>query len=226
MKNIKNHILIYFTIILLLFISYNIHSQSKRSRSKRRKPNIYLITIDSLRADFLGCYGNKKMKTPFLDSFAETGTVFTHAFCQHPDSLKSHRTILSGTYPYFFNHIQKDKDIKTPHLAEILKENGYSTHAFISSRKAFNNSFFKKGFDTFNLPSKKNSGERTAEEIFKALSSRIHNSVKKPAFFWIHLNNAPSISNSINTTNISSLKEMAQKYNKDITSLDKQIENI
>src|SRR5512139_1573158 len=62
-------------------------------------PNVILITIDTLRADYLGCYGNARIPTPNLDALAAQGTIFDRAYCQAPMTPPSHASILTGTYP-------------------------------------------------------------------------------------------------------------------------------
>ena len=60
-------------------------------------PNVLLITIDTLRADHLGCYGYKQIKTPNIDALAAEGTRFDRAFAVVPVTLPSHASILTGT---------------------------------------------------------------------------------------------------------------------------------
>jgi len=59
-------------------------------------PDVYLITIDTLRADHVGCYGYKQVETPALDAIAADGVRFTQAFTHSPITNTSHITILTG----------------------------------------------------------------------------------------------------------------------------------
>src|SRR5512143_1908488 len=93
------------------------------------KPNVILITIDTLRADYLGCYGNSRIETPTLDSLASDGTLFERAYCQVPMTPPSHASILTGTYP--LTHGVRDFTSTGlrpgfPTLASLLKKYGYS----------------------------------------------------------------------------------------------------
>jgi arylsulfatase A-like enzyme len=63
------------------------------------RPDILLITLDTVRADRMGFLGSTRGLTPQLDAFARTATVFTRAFSQAPITTVSHATILTGTYP-------------------------------------------------------------------------------------------------------------------------------
>ena len=64
------------------------------------KTSVILITIDTVRADRLGCYGAKDVATPTLDGLARDGVVFERAISQVPLTWPSHAAILTGTYPF------------------------------------------------------------------------------------------------------------------------------
>jgi arylsulfatase A-like enzyme len=63
--------------------------------------NIILITVDTLRADHLECYGYDKVKTPHINRLANDGIFFEHNVVQAPLTLPSHSSILTGTFPLF-----------------------------------------------------------------------------------------------------------------------------
>src|SRR5258707_3576539 len=62
-------------------------------------PNIFLITIDTLRADHVHCYGYEKIQTPALDALAKDGTRFTQAFTPSPITNSSHTSIMTALLP-------------------------------------------------------------------------------------------------------------------------------
>ena len=62
-------------------------------------PSVLLITLDTLRADRLGCYGHPADATPHLDRLAAEGVLFRRAFCHTPLTIPSHVTIMTGQYP-------------------------------------------------------------------------------------------------------------------------------
>src|SRR5256885_16836479 len=62
-------------------------------------PNVVFITIDTLRPDHLGCYGDKQIGTPNIDTLAADGTRFERAYTAVPVTLPSHTVIFTGTYP-------------------------------------------------------------------------------------------------------------------------------
>src|SRR5258708_12667796 len=71
----------------------------------KKAPNVILITLDTVRADHLGGYGNKNIQTPTLDALGHDGLVFERAISQVPLTWPSHAAILTGMYP-FHNGLQ------------------------------------------------------------------------------------------------------------------------
>lgn len=114
--------------------------------------NLVLITLDTTRADRLGCYGSRIVQTPNLDRIAERGTVFDHALAVAPITGPSHVSILSGTFPPF--HQVHDNDITAvpagvPWLPEILGRNGYRTAAMVAAFPLRSAMGFGRGFGYF-----------------------------------------------------------------------------
>jgi len=115
-------------------------------------PSVLLITIDTLRADHVGCYGDARIATPAIDALAAEGARFEHAYAQVPLTLPSHVTILTGTYP-MLNGV---RDFTTaglppslPTLAEILRRHGYHTAAMVSSFALDRMWGLDRGFDLY-----------------------------------------------------------------------------
>ena len=79
---------------------FNIERHSNIARLPAPRPSVILITIDTLRADHVGCYGAQIVKTPTLDALAHDGIVFERAISQVPLTWPSHAVILTGTYPF------------------------------------------------------------------------------------------------------------------------------
>src|SRR5215213_1020518 len=95
-----------------------------------KQPNVLLITIDTLRADRLGCYGYKPAQTPIVDRLAAEGVRFANAVSHVPLTRPSHTSIFTGLYPFqhgIRDNIAPPLSSKIPTLAEILKKRGYST---------------------------------------------------------------------------------------------------
>src|SRR2546427_1423032 len=99
-------------------------------------PNVVFITIDTLRADHLGCYGYKQIRTPNIDRLAAEGIRFERAYTSVPVTLPSHTVIFTGTYPMLsgIHDFSANKlNSAQPTLASVLKEHGYTTAAVIGS---------------------------------------------------------------------------------------------
>src|SRR6476659_4232341 len=98
-------------------------------------PSIIFITVDTARADPLGCLGNRRGLTPNLDAVARQGVVFEKAFSQAPLTPVSHATIFTGTYPQFHTVTDFGHPLPSllPSVPEILQKSGYHTAAFVGS---------------------------------------------------------------------------------------------
>ena len=139
-------------ILLGLLISCKSDSQPEPSKSSAppqagvSAPNVLLITLDAVRADRLGCYGYSKARTPALDSLAAGGVRFAQAFSQSPLTLPAHASIMTGLYPAEHSLLEDGRyrlpeDITT--LAEVFREKGFSTAAFIGG--AFLDAYYGLG---------------------------------------------------------------------------------
>ena len=69
---------------------------AKSDASETPRPNLLLITLDTTRADHLGCYGYAAAKTPVLDALAARGVVFEQAYTPAPMTLPAHTTLMTG----------------------------------------------------------------------------------------------------------------------------------
>ena len=98
------------------------------------KPNILFISIDTLRADHLSCYGHHRLTTPNLDQVAEDGVLFKTAYSTAAWTPPAHASMFTGLYPSQHGVIDEYKlDRGTPTIAEILSQHGYQTSGFINN---------------------------------------------------------------------------------------------
>ncbi len=89
--------------------------------------NVVLITIDTLRADHLACYGNRDIETPHLDALAREGVRFQNAATTVPFTLPAHSSIMTGTYPPYHGvreNVGYFLDEGLPTVAEQLAATG------------------------------------------------------------------------------------------------------
>jgi arylsulfatase A-like enzyme len=97
----------------------------------QQRPNILLITLDTVRADRMGFLGSTRGVTPALDAFAKRSIVFERAYAQAPVTTVSHATILSGTFPPFHSVSNFGSPLpdRVPYLSEVLRSHCYRTGA-------------------------------------------------------------------------------------------------
>jgi arylsulfatase A-like enzyme/Tfp pilus assembly protein PilF len=117
-------------------------------------PPIILISVDTLRADHLSCYGYTHLRTPHIDSLARGGTLFTEISSQAPITLPSHVSLFTSTYP-FANGIRENAQVLPSGavtLATILAAHGYSTAAFIGGYFLDRRYGLDQGFQTYDSP--------------------------------------------------------------------------
>ncbi len=117
-----------------------------------RSRGVILISIDTLRADHLGCYGYSRDTSPFIDSLAERGVLFENAFVQLPGTLPSHMSIFTGLHPaehnvYPPNGVLSDR---IPTLPEIFLANGFRTAGHTEGGYMSGGFGFARGFEDFN----------------------------------------------------------------------------
>ena len=163
--------------------------------------NVLLITLDTTRADHLGCYGYEGVDTPAIDSLGERGVRFDHAFTSMPMTLPAHTTILTGLEPYRHGVRNNGRYRLLPGqttLAEILKEQGYATAAFVSSFVLDRRFGLDQGFDVYDFEvstkgwqgPRSLSNEREANHVTAAaiewLKSHRAESGSDPFFLWVH----------------------------------------
>ncbi len=105
------------------------------SRPRSAKPNVVLITIDTLRADHLQPYGNTKLRTPAISRLAAEGILFENAFTDTPWTLPSLASVMTGVYPSEHRVRTWNDPLASEHetLSEILDKHGYDTAAIVGS---------------------------------------------------------------------------------------------
>lgn len=95
------------------------------------KPNILLIMCDQLRADVLGCYGNRLVKTPNIDRIAKSGICFDRAYSQTPVCMPARHALISGKNAFelgMMENTRRRKEIRNP-MPKLIRDAGYFTCA-------------------------------------------------------------------------------------------------
>ena len=159
---------------------------------------VILISIDTLRADHLSCYGYRRVNTPHIDSLARGGTLFSQIDSQIPLTLPSHASLLTSTYPAG-NKIEENGALVPPGavtLASVLKSHGYRTAAFIGSIALDRRYGLDQGFETYDSPFESTAGienpysarlTRDATLVFRSARRWIETNQNHPFFAFLHL---------------------------------------
>ncbi len=162
-------------------------------------PDVYLVTIDTLRADHVRCYGYEAIQTPVMDGLAKYGIRFAQAFTPSPITNTSHTTILTGLLPSVHGVTDFGKPLDASHatLAELLKKKGYHTAAFIGAVILDSKSLapgLDRGFDFYdNFPehsankSRWGRVERRGMEVVLRAKTWRSAHPRGAHFMWIHL---------------------------------------
>ncbi len=163
-----------------------------------RKPDVFLVTIDTLRADHVHCYGYERVQTPAIDALARDGIRFTQAFTPSPITNTSHTSILTGLLPS--SHGVTDFGVPLsplhPTWAELLHQQGYHTAAFIGAVILDSKTLapgLDRGFDFYdNFPehSKTKSRwgrvERRGMDVAERAEAWLTAHPQGPHFVWVH----------------------------------------
>jgi arylsulfatase A-like enzyme len=169
--------------------------------------NLLLITLDTLRADRLGCYGYPKATSPVMDALASRSLLFENAIAQSAVTPVSHASIMTGLNPYRhqLRSMHGGRDYALPEdrltLAELMAANGRTTAAFISAFTASKHFGLQQGFafwdEEFSSAVGRNvltqrgfvntgRAQRRADETTDRALSWLRQHGEEPFFAWIH----------------------------------------
>lgn len=178
-------------------------------KNRKELSNVLLITIDSLRPDYLGCYSQwakEENLSPHIDKWADDAVVFESTITQGPRTPESFPALLSGQYMTRYRDAFKGLSNKRKLISEILKEQGYFTAAFNSNPYISRFSHYDRGFNVFvddlfrvkgSVLTRKillkylllkaliwqpyTTADRVNRHVFNTL-----NNIGRPYFMWIH----------------------------------------
>src|SRR5262249_13321746 len=162
----------------------------------RNPPDLFLITLDTVRGDSVGFAGSREVETPNLDRFAREGRVYTFAHAHNVVTLPSHACILTGLYA--FHHGLRDNvspplDPSVPTLARLLSAKGYATGAFVAAFPLDSRYGLAAGFDVYDdrygkgrESSEFTMAERPAPEVIRPALEWLARPDSKPRFLWVH----------------------------------------
>jgi len=155
------------------------------------RPPIVVITIDTLRADHLGCYGYFRDTSPTIDALAAESILFERCIVPMATTLPTHASIFTGTYPLEHGILANYKHggfqfVPSPRLASLAQyagRLGYQTAAFVSATPVKRGTGIEAGFDIFDEPS---ATERRAEQTTRAVIDWLDKRDHRPLLLWVH----------------------------------------
>ena len=160
--------------------------------------NVLVVTLDTIRADRLGAYGNPQVRTDFVDGLAKRGVLFKRCIAPTPLTLPSHTSLFTGTYPTLHGVRDNGNYVVPPELttmAELLGEEGYRTGAFVGAFVLSSRWGLDQGFQTYTEPQggydpalvSFSQIQRRANEVVDDALAWLQQEQGKPWFAWVHL---------------------------------------
>jgi arylsulfatase A-like enzyme len=175
-----------------LWIAATLAATTACGPSDEPRANLLLVTVDSLRPDFLGCYGGDPAVGVSMCALADHGVRYTWALSPSPSSAPAIASLLTSTHPSGHGVTSSAAtflrgDIER--LPELLRRNGFTTAAFVGSPELNRSRNLQQGFDLYDdwsgASDPRGAPERRAEELTEAVLAWI-GSTAEPWFVWVH----------------------------------------
>jgi arylsulfatase A-like enzyme len=149
---------------------------------------IILISIDTLRADHLGCYGYPRETSPQIDLLASQGVTFLNTYASSPWTLPSHVSLLTSLHGVHHQVYYEDEslDPSLPTLADILRQRDFYCSAFTGGGFVSAVYGFSKGFDSYSDDAGSVFRQDSAEHLFRLASEWLENHKDKSFFLFLH----------------------------------------
>jgi choline-sulfatase len=187
----------YCAVLAALLVAASVATGCRRAE----RPNVLIVTVDTLRADHVGCYGFGLAQTPAIDALAREGVSCTDAASSAPITLPAHCSIMTGLYPPAHGVRDNGNYALGPEavtLAERLTAAGYRTGAFVSAAVLARRYGLDQGFATYDddlwsedepelFMIRDRPAERTADRTLAWLEDWRAHGQGQPFFLWMHL---------------------------------------
>lgn len=170
------------------------------------RPDVVVITLDTVRADRLGAYGHGGAQTDTLDALAAAGLRFTRAYSVLPLTIPAHATLFTGLFPFHHNIRDNGAGVLADSfttMAELFQAQGYATGGSAAAYVTTRQWGLAQGFDAFfdEMPARVDQSalgatnfwhtERSGDLVVNdALAWLASVPVEKPVFLWVHLYDA------------------------------------
>lgn len=178
--------------MLTVFSCRQTEDPDVKTSGDNKRPNIIVLTVDTLRTDHIARYGYHRNTMPAIEQVAETAVVFDNAMVPRGSTRTSYASILTGLYPFghgvYTNHIVLHDKLRT--LPEILNSNGYHTAAFVSNFVLVGElSGCSQGFDIYDdfmddREATRKNYERIAEKTAQAILEWLGTDPPQPFFLF------------------------------------------
>jgi len=167
---------------------YNPLLFQKKDSKKQDKINVILISLDTLRADHLGCYGYTRNTSPHIDSLAQDSAVFQNAYSQSPWTLPSHTSMLTALNPYHHQVYLKEEKMHPSIItvADILRINHYLCGGITAGGFVSEEFGFAKGFDNYKGERYIPSTADDARQILLLSQDWLEKNKDKKFFLFLH----------------------------------------
>jgi arylsulfatase A-like enzyme len=159
--------------------------------------NVLLVTLDTTRADHLGCYGYDRETSPAIDTVAADAVIFSRAYSVVPLTTPSHVSIMTGLHPLSHGIYRNSQSVpeELVTLAELLKKQGYATAAFVSAIVLSGHARIDDGFDVYSdviapsggPPHEPGRRMRSADRTTDAALGWLSQHREEKFFLWLHL---------------------------------------
>lgn len=174
------------------------HASAAAPPAAKARLNVLLVTLDTFRADRLGFYGVRQAPTPNLDGLAAKSVAFTRAFAHAVTTLPSHANIMLGVTPAYHGVHDNSHFVVRPEfltLAELLRDSGYATGAFIGGFPLDSRFGLDQGFSVYDdafdreevglVEADSKGSERPAGAVWASARAWLKDR-KSPWFMWVH----------------------------------------
>jgi choline-sulfatase len=176
-KNKIKRLIGLFGLSLLVIMIFIIYLFILHPNGSQKIKHFILISLDDLRAERLGCYGNERNASPVIDRLADEGIKFNAAFVSYPFTPPSHASMFTSLYPSVFD-IPLDGSIPT--LASVFSEDGFRTAAFTE------NGYMTEGYGVLNGFNERDDHVRNLDQTEKKALSWLESNKDQNFFLFLH----------------------------------------
>jgi len=198
MKRLSKYVLMGVVVLAVvlavaLYWSVGFPSWKDFDRPPAGKKPVVLISIDTLRADRVGCYGDNRAETPVMDKLATVSHRFAQAHSPIPLTLPSHASMLTGLYPSHHGSHDNGRPIlpSIRTLTEKLKKAGYYTAGFVSAQVMHGRYGLSRGFDVYDdkwddADYAQGVVQRRCDQVNASVKRFLGTAKRQPLFLFVH----------------------------------------